>query len=166
MDIILVDDSLINDTSKFAKDVFIDYFNNYIGNAQATYMANMFLSSKKIKELIDSGAIFKIVKENDKIIGFTEYLIDSDRVFLSKLYVHKDYRHKGIGKLMLNECIEYAKENNLNKIYLTVNKGNKPTIDVYNHIGFKTIDAVVNDIGQGYVMDDYIMELTLGEQEY
>lgn len=163
MDIILVNDSLIDETSKFGSDVFIDYFNDYIGNAQAKYMANMFLSPSKIKELIDNGAIFKIVKDDENIVGFTEYLLDGDRVFLSKLYVHKDHRHNGIGKLMLNECINYAKENKRNKIYLTVNKGNKPSIDVYNHIGFKTIDAVVNDIGQGYVMDDYIMELTLGE---
>lgn len=163
MDIVLVDDSLIDLTSKFASEVFIDYFNDYIGNDQATYMANMFLSNNKIRELINNGAVFKLVKDNGTPVGFTEYLLDGDRVFLSKLYVHKDYRHKGIGKLMLNECIEYAKHNSITKIYLTVNKGNKPTIDVYNHIGFKQIDAVVNDIGHGYVMDDYIMELDISE---
>ena len=84
-----------------------------------------------------------------------------DRVFLSKLYVRKDKRNKGIGKMMLEDCIEYTKNNKLNKIYLTVNKGNSQTIKKYDHLGFKQIDAVVNDIGNGYVMDDYILQLDL-----
>ena len=47
------------------------------------------------------------------------------------------------------------------KIYLTVNKGNTPSYQIYLHLGFKVIDSVVNDIGHGYVMDDYIMEYTI-----
>ena len=164
MNLVLVEHSLINLTSEFASDVFIDYYNDLIGNKQATYMANLFLSAKAIEELIESGAIFKLVMENNEPIGFTEYKLENDKVFLSKLYVRKDYRHKGVGKIMLEDCIKYAKENNANSIYLTVNKGNTNSINVYDHVGFKQIDAVVNDIGNGYVMDDYIMELNVKER--
>ena len=51
--------------------------------------------------------------------------------------------------------------NNKKAIYLTVNKKNK-TKDKYLHWGFKIIDSVVSDIGNNYVMDDYIMELKIG----
>ena len=44
-------------------------------------------------------------------------------------------------------------------MYLTVNKGNELAIRAYEGTGFETIDAVVTDIGEGFVMDDYIMEL-------
>lgn len=159
MELVLVQEKLVNITSEFASDVFIDYYNDLIGNKQAKYMANLFLSSEAIKDLINKGAIFKLAMNNNEPIGFIEYILEKDKLFLSKLYVRKDLRHKGIGKMMLEDCIRFAKQNNRNSIYLTVNKGNTPSIDIYNHIGFKQIDSVVNDIGNGYVMDDYIMEL-------
>ncbi len=64
---------------------------------------------------------------------------------------------------MFEDVKAYARRNGLKKIYLTVNKGNTPSYKIYLHLGFKVIDSVVNDIGQGYVMDDYIMEYTLNE---
>ena len=161
MNIINVDRNLIEKTSNFAKSVFIDYYTDLIGLKQTNYMADLFLSCQAIEKLINDGAIFKLVLDNNEILGFCEYIKEKDRVFLSKLYVRKDSRHKGIGKLMFDDCIKYAKDNNIKAIYLTVNKGNKPSIDIYNHLGFKCIDAVVNDIGNGYVMDDYIMEYTI-----
>lgn len=147
--------------SDFITNVFVDYYNDLIGNKQATYMADLFLSKQAIEKLMDLGAIFKMVIDNEEIVGFTEYIKEDNKVFLSKLYVRKDRRHTGIGKMMLDDCIEYTKANNLHTIYLTVNKGNTHSIDVYDHIGFVRVDSVVNDIGNGYVMDDYIMELTI-----
>jgi len=41
-----------------------------------------------------------------------------------------------------------------------VNKYN-PSYDIYRHLGFEVIDSVVTDIGEGYVMDDYIMQRKL-----
>ena len=161
MIIIQVEEDLVALTSCFAKDVFIEYYSNLINEKQATYMANMFLSEESIQKLINNGAIFKLVLDNNQPVGFIEYLKESDKVFLSKLYVRKDLRNKGIGMLMLEDCIEYTRNNKLNKIYLTVNKGNTQTIKKYDHLGFKQINAVVNDIGNGYVMDDYIMELSI-----
>lgn len=158
-----VDNKLIRQCSEFASEVFIDYYNDLIGNAQAVYMADLFLSEEAIAKLIRDGAIFRIVEDNDEIIGFCEYKKEEDRVFLSKLYASKDHRGKGIGRMMFEDVVNYAKENGINKIYLTVNKGNTPSYNIYLHLGFKVIDSVVNDIGHGYVMDDYIMEYQINE---
>jgi RimJ/RimL family protein N-acetyltransferase len=49
----------------------------------------------------------------------------------------------------------------LNKIALTVNKNNVNSIKAYEKMGFKNVGSVVQDIGSGYVMDDYKMEKTL-----
>ena len=161
MNIVTMSDDLINETSNFATKVFVDYYSDLINDKQAKYMANLFLTETKIKELKDNGAIFRLVYDNKQIVGFTEYIKEENKVFLSKLYVAQQKRHTGIGRLMFEDCINYAKTNELNKIYLTVNKGNLPSIEIYKHLGFKQIDAVVNDIGGGYVMDDYIMEYTI-----
>ena len=161
MNIVKVEPNQIKLLSEFATDVFVDYYNDRIGSAQAKYMADMFLSEESIKKLMEKGAIFKLVFNDEQPVGLIEYILEPEKVFLSKFYVRKDKRHQGIGKMMLEDCKAYALSNNRNKIYLTVNKYNNPSIDIYYHEGFKQIDAVVNDIGNGYVMDDYIMELTL-----
>ena len=161
MQIIKVNNSQIKELSHFARDVFIDYYIDIIGYDQATYMTDLFLSEKAIRKLMYEGAIFKIIKTKDNIAAFSEYLKEDRKVFLSKLYVHKDYRHQGLGKILLKDCIDYARENNCDSIYLTVNKNNNDSINIYRHLGFKTIDSVVNDIGNNYVMDDYIMELKI-----
>jgi len=161
MNIITINKDLIPQTSKFSKDIFIDYYTNLIGYDQSLYMANKFLSEEAINNLINNGAIFRLVYENNVPIAFTEYIKEEKRVFLSKLYVSKTFRGKGIGRYMFEDCIKYTLNNNLNKIYLTVNKYNYPSLDIYKHLGFIQIDAVVNDIGNGYVMDDYIMEYTI-----
>ena len=46
-------------------------------------------------------------------------------------------------------------------MYLTVNKQNKMAIRAYEKQGFITVDAVVTDIGEGFVLDDCIMEKPL-----
>lgn len=43
--------------------------------------------------------------------------------------------------------------------YLTVNKQNERAVSAYTALGFKKIDEAVSDIGNGYVMDDYIMSV-------
>ena len=163
MEILTVNKEMVKETSDFASEVFIDYYIPLIGEKQARYMADLFLSQDAILKLIDDGAVFRLVKDEGEIIGFCEYKKEEGRLFLSKLYARKDRRHKGIGRFMFEDVKAYARRNGLQKIYLTVNKGNTPSYEIYLHLGFKVIDSVVNDIGQGYVMDDYIMEYTLNE---
>ena len=161
MEIVKIDESMISITSAFATRVFIEYYNDLIGKDQAEYMTGLFLSENAIKKLLVEGAIFKLVVENDTILGFYECKKEEERVFLSKLYVDQPYRNKGIGRFMFEDLKDYTRSCGLKKIYLTVNKYNTPSYNVYLHLGFKVIDAVKTDIGQGYIMDDYIMEYTL-----
>ena len=163
MEIRTVNDALIEKTSAFASDVFIDYYDPLIGNDQAVYMADLFLSPAAIRKLIEDGAVFRIICEDEEILAFCEYQKEDDRLFLSKLYVRKDLRARGLGRLMFEDALSYARENDLSSVYLTVNKGNTPSYELYLHLGFKVIDSVVNDIGHGYVMDDYIMEYRIDE---
>ena len=161
MEIIKVDESKIAATSGFAQRVFKEYYNDLIGPDQSEYMADLFLSEKAIKNLIDDGAVFKLAVEDDRILGFYECKKEEKKVFLSKLYVDKPYRGNRIGKMMFNDLLDYTRSCGLNRIYLTVNKYNTPSYNIYLHLGFKVIDAVENDIGHGYIMDDYIMEYTI-----
>jgi GNAT superfamily N-acetyltransferase len=52
---------------------------------------------------------------------------------------------------------DLAKKWGLARLWLTVNKGN-PAVAAYERLGFRIAEAIVMDIGSGYVMDDFRME--------
>ena len=89
---------------------------------------------------------------------------DSDgrmKLFLSKLYILKEFRGRGAGSCVFDFLEQKAKANYLNTIWLTVNKHNKESISVYQHRGYDIVREQVADIGNGYVMDDFIMQKNL-----
>jgi GNAT superfamily N-acetyltransferase len=81
-------------------------------------------------------------------------------VFISKLYILAAHRKSGAGRQALELLERMARERGATHRWLTVNKGN-PSVRAYERLGFKIVDAMVVDIGGGYVMDDYKMEKDL-----
>jgi len=84
-----------------------------------------------------------------------------DTLFLSKLYIQKTMRGKGVARKIINFIKNIAISMNLGKINLTINKNNKSTIIVYEKLGFANTGPTIQDIGIGFIMDDYKMELNL-----
>ena len=70
-------------------------------------------------------------------------------------------RKQGIARDVIEHLRSIAADNNLHKITLTVNKYNISTITAYEKLGFINTGPVVQDIGGGFIMDDYAMELQL-----
>ena len=154
----------LNDIKEFAKltsEIWHEYWTCILSNEQIDYMVEKFQSENAIINQINNEnyTYFYIVYDKQKA-GYIGLSNKQDYLFLSKLYLKKEFRHKGLGKEAFDFIKQFAQNNNYNKIQLTVNKYNKNTIDAYYKWRFKTVDSVVTDIGNGYVMDDYIMEWT------
>ena len=81
-----------------------------------------------------------------------------ERLFLSKFYILKQNRGRGLFSIGLQRMIDICKEDGLESIYLTVNRNNTHAYEVYLAKGFNVIAEECADIGFGFVMDDYIME--------
>ena len=74
--------------------------------------------------------------------------------------VHKDYRHLGIGRLLLEALINWAKQNpHLEKINLSVHHTNERAIAVYKKLGFKVEGVRTKDLKypSGVYVDTVIM---------
>jgi ribosomal protein S18 acetylase RimI-like enzyme len=76
---------------------------------------------------------------------------------LHKLYVLPQHHRRGTGSGLLNQAFQAAWDAGCQHVRLNVNKGNHPAIALYRRHGFVVEASVVNDIGGGYVMDDYVM---------
>ena len=80
---------------------------------------------------------------------------------LDKLYVHPQRQRIGYGGALIEHTCERAARLGLERVVLAVNKRNAIAIAAYTKYGFRIREAVVKDIGGGFVMDDYVMEKAL-----
>jgi diamine N-acetyltransferase len=132
-----------------------------ISQKQIDYMLDMMYSPASLDNQMDNGAEFVIVYTHETPVGFASYQqVEPDLYKLHKLYVLSSQQGKGTGRLLVDYIINEMKKNGANALQLQVNKHNKARI-FYEKIGFKIIKDFVFDIGNGYVMDDYVMEKKL-----
>lgn len=126
------------------------------------YMLEKFQSVAAISSQIANECYeYYFIISADEIIGYVGIQPQKNELFLSKLYLDKEFRGKGVGRKTLKFVVGKAKEKGFNRIFLTVNKKNYSSIEFYQHMGFKIVESVVTDIGDGYVMDDYIMKIDI-----
>jgi len=99
-------------------------------------------------------------EDDGRIAGYTGGRVEpeTNRFFISKVYLRAEERGKGFASRVIAFYERLCLERGLDAMYLTVNKQNDLGIRAYLGKGFETIDAVETDIGNGFVMDDYIME--------
>lgn len=147
---------------ELAAEIWTEHYTPIIGRAQVSYMLDKFQNAEAIAKQIADGAEYFLMQEDKKTIGYFSYQKRDGALFLSKIYLLKDARGKGFGKQAISFIAEKAKNKGLKSIALTVNKYNYNSIKAYEKMGFVTLRELVADIGEGYVMDDYWMELSVG----
>ncbi len=158
-------DEQLKTLAEKANIVWHEFFPCILTGGQIDYMVEKFQSYNAMKNQMENdGYEYYFITADDKILGYTgiKKETENEKLFLSKLYLLKENRGKGYASEAFKFLINYCMGNGLKSIYLTVNKQNEHTIAVYKKKGFEVIDTQVADIGCGYVIDDYIMELKLG----
>ncbi len=146
-----------------AESIWPHTYSDYISKEQLHYMLDLMYNQGELLSQLKKGYVFLMASEEDKDVGFACYSI-IDRTInaykLHKIYILPEMHGKGVGKILMNEVVNLVKRNNGKTLELNVNKNNKAK-DFYLKIGFKIKESVTLDIGNGFVMDDYIMELSL-----
>jgi ribosomal protein S18 acetylase RimI-like enzyme len=146
--------------AELADTIWREHYTPIIGGDQVNYMLDKFQSAEAIQNQIDEGASYSLLLYQGKPEGYLSYYLKEDELFLSKIYVKKTMRGKGLGGKMMDFIQDEAAKNGLKQISLTVNKNNAKTIAAYLKLGFRKIKPLVMDIGNGFVMDDFLMEKT------
>lgn len=146
-------------TAQLAFEIWNQHFVPIIGQQQVDYMLAHFQSTEAMTQQIANGMRYRIVCCDGKPVGYCAYQLEAERTFLSKLYIKQAYRGQGLSTALLQEVIRDSVGKRA--VYLTVNRHNDQTIAIYRHIGFSVVEEKVKDIGDGFVMDDYIMEKPL-----
>ncbi len=144
-----------------AREIWAEHYTPIIGTEQVEYMLERFQSGQAILQQIKLGILYFLITADEELIGYIAVHPRSDELFLSKIYVRSDQRGRGYGKKAVQFAETLAHARRLKKIVLTVNKNNVGSIKAYEKMGFKNAGSLVQDIGNGFVMDDYKMEKTV-----
>lgn len=150
---------------KIAERVWNLTYDPLLPKGQVEYMLEKYQSDGAVKEQMkhQNYRYYLLVcgEEYAGFVGFSPRYEGREEMFLSKVYLLPEYRGRGAVSEAFALVEKAAREEDLSRIRLTVNKGNEHAVGVYSHYGFRVEDQVVTDIGSGYVMDDYIMGKTL-----
>lgn len=140
-------------------------YKDMITAGQLKYMLELIYSDEALeKQLTVLKHWFIIVYENELPIGFASFsnkYTDDQTVYrLHKLYVLSNRQNKGTGRFLLNYIINEIKPSGAVTLELNVNRNN-PALHFYTYLGFTISKEEDIDIGEGYFINDYVMELKL-----
>jgi len=150
----------IAEVARLAAEIWHEYYVSIITIDQIAYMVQKYQSVEAISDQIrQQGYEYYLIHRNDKVrIGYIAVRQEEEKLFLSKLYIGKEHRGQGYASRSFAFLDELCKNRNLSHIWLTVNRYNESSISVYANKGFRIVREQIADIGNGFVMDDYVME--------
>lgn len=134
-----------------------------LSREQLDYMLEMMYSLNAVTEQISiNGHHFLLANEGAEFLGFASYELNylTDTTKLHKLYITPESQGRGVGAKLLSIIENEARKNNNDKLILNVNRYN-PAVNFYQKTGFEKIREEDIGIGNGYLMEDYIMAKNL-----
>lgn len=148
--------------ARMAKIIWKEHYIPIIGEDQVDYMLGKYQTPKAIEsQLKQEGNYYFLIMDGHRPVGYIGIVEKLNELFLSKLYLLKEERGKGLGHAAFDFLVSRCREIGAVFITLTVNKQNLDTIRAYEKLGFENYGEVITDIGSGYVMDDFLMRLRI-----
>lgn len=152
----------IDSVAALATEIWQEHYTPIIGAVQVAYMLTQFQSSAAIRHQISHEHFQYYLLEADAAAqGYLALQPQPECLFVNKLYVRAAARASGHARAAVHFAVQHARQLQLNRLALTVNRRNHLAIMVYERLGFNNVGTVVTDIGNGFVMDDYRMEKPL-----
>lgn len=139
--------------------VWNEAYEGIVPKAQIDYMLDRFQSYEAMRDQVANGYTYLRMMVGPRTVGYAGYVPDSRGLFLSKIYILKEFRGNGYSSEVFAHLADVARAQGLGCIHLTVNRDNSAAIEAYRHAGFGIVASVDNPIGDGFVMNDYVMEL-------
>lgn len=160
-----------------AQHTWPNTFGEILSPTQITYMLDMMYSEAAIVEQVEKGHVFHILlvesgenkseytggasKKYDPV-GYVSHQLDylPGTTKIHKIYLLPTYQGKGYGRVMIDHVEHCARRAGQPVLRLDVNYQNA-AVGFYEYLGFRKIERCNTDIGNGYLMEDWIMEKPL-----
>jgi GNAT superfamily N-acetyltransferase len=140
------------------QEIWPEVFVPLIGADQVDYMLAHYQGRDAIAGDQERGIRYFLVTRDGGVIGYFAYALEEDRLFISKIYLKKEYRGLGLASGIFRHLEDLARENRKARLFLRVNRLNTNAVDVYLHRGFKITGSVDEPLGERFFLNDYLME--------
>ncbi|KFF73755.1 GCN5 family acetyltransferase [Chryseobacterium sp. P1-3] len=136
-----------------------------LSEEQMEYMLSGMYSDTEITTHLRSPDYhYYLIRDEDKdsyegFIGY-QHNYEEKTTKLHRIYLVPESKGKGLGKEALLFLNRKVSESGNKRIILNVNKHNSAR-KFYESQGYRVYDEGVFDIGNGFVMDDYLMEFLI-----
>jgi GNAT superfamily N-acetyltransferase len=150
--------------ARLGETIWRGHYSKILSMAQIDYMlAGRYVPEKLRAYLGAKDRWLELLRLNAEPVGYCSYSLTAKagEMKLEQLYLLADHKGKGLGGLMLRHVENEALRRGCRSLMLTVNKYNGDSIAIYKKSGFIVREEAVFDIGNGFVMDDYVMEKRL-----
>lgn len=154
----------IETVAALASEIWTEHFTPIIGKAQVDYMLEMLQSAPAVdRQIGEEGYEYFLLVDESEPLGYFVLVAHEQNASmqLSKLYLKRACRGRGLGKAMLAFIERECATRGIGELWLTVNKDNADSIAFYRRAGFRIVEPMVTDIGNGFFMNDYRMEKTV-----
>jgi diamine N-acetyltransferase len=139
-------------------------YGEILSKAQLDYMLGLFYSDEALMAQFEKKEqLFYLISDTKSTLGFIgiEHNYKNDAATkIHKIYLLPETQGKGFGKKVIEKIEKLALDNHSTTLSLNVNRFNS-ALSFYKKIGFEVIAEVNIDIGNGYFMEDYVMEKQL-----
>ncbi|KRD10217.1 acetyltransferase [Flavobacterium sp. Root901] len=135
-------------------------YGEILSQTQLDYMLGLFYSDEALSNQIENKEqLFYLISDSESTIGFIgiEHNYKNGAVTkIHKIYLLPETQGKGYGKTVFGFIEKLALDNNSKELLLNVNRFN-PALNFYKKLGFEIKETVDIEIGNGYLMEDYVM---------
>ena len=146
--------------ARLAGVIWPECYAGIISREQIEFMLAQMYSLDVLRDEIGAQGIHfyrLVVDGREKVFASIGPLNTSGVWKLHKIYLCPEIHGCGLGSRMLQHCADEARRFGARRLILSVNKRNARAIAAYRRNGFTVAEAVMVDIGRGFVMDDFIM---------
>ena len=153
-----------------ASCAWVHTFRDILSDSQTAYMMQLMYSNESLLEQMqEKNHRYFLAKKQEKTVGYMSIehnCENTGKTKIHKAYILPEEQQKGIGKLFFSVAEAEAEEIGDSVIYLNVNKNNTNAIAFYHRVGFLLVKEEVIDIGNGFVMDDFVFEKNCAKQTH
>lgn len=146
--------------AELAGRIWRDHYPPIIGIEQTEYMLALWYSHNALAELLKQpGRRFLLAEEGREVRGFLSAGPMEDGIFVYRFYIDTAHQRKGIGQALLTEIVAQFPQAKFLRLH--VNRNNRKALAFYEKHGFTSRSEQDTEIGDGYVMEDYVMQKEL-----
>lgn len=144
--------------AELARRIWHAHYPGIISVAQIDYMLAERYKPGLIGQTLARGDLWLVARAGAELVGFAHgyALMDGD-FKLDKLYVAPELQRHGIGGGLMSRLMAHARRHGSRRLVLRVNRNNTQAVTAYRKYGFEVLVPVMEEIGEGFVMDDYVM---------